>query len=228
MIMAAAVGVEDSPLLCSLFTEGVAARVHHGIAAIDDLPVEEAQLVSSSAAVRQADFAAGRLCARAALEALGERSGPLLSDAARAPRWPEGIVGSITHTDGFRGAVVARRAHFAGIGIDAESRRRVGEELWPQLLTAAEIDRLRQQPVERQRELATIIFSAKEAFYKCQYQLTATWLGFEGADVSLDEDGFSLRLLIDVGGLHANHTYRGRFAVLADVVVTGIAIASHL
>lgn len=219
--------VEDSPFLCSLFDDRVIARIHSGTPSMGALYPEEARLVASAVAVRQAHFTAGRLSARAALEALGIQNAPILSDVARAPVWPEGVVGSITHTDGFCGAVVALRTQYRGIGIDAEVRGRVDEEIWEQVLTPTELHRLRAQPAARHKELATIIFCAKEAFYKCQYQVTTSWLGFEGAEVSLSAGRFVLRLLDNVGNLRAGQEFSGRFALLPTIVVAGIAMTSH-
>jgi 4'-phosphopantetheinyl transferase EntD len=218
--------IEDSPLLRSLFNENVTARVYSGVSSLATLHPEEARLVASAVAVRQAHFTAGRRSAHAALEALGIQSSPILSDAARAPIWPKEVVGSITHTDGFCGAVAALRTHYRGIGIDAEVRGRVDEELWEQILTPAEVLQLRKQPVARQKELATIIFCAKEAFYKCQYQVTAAWLGFEGAEVFLEDRRFDLDLLEDVGALSRGQRFTGRFEVLPNVIIAGIAIGT--
>lgn len=217
--------IEDSPLLRSLFDGDVIARVHHGTPLRDRLYPEEAQLIASAVAVRQAHFTAGRLSARAALEALGLASGPLLPDAARAPVWPQGVVGSITHTDGFCGAVVASRLRYRGIGIDAEVRGRVDETLWEHVLTPVERQRLHEQPAGCRTELATIVFCAKEAFYKCQYQVTASWLGFEGAEVLIKEQQVVLRLLENVGSLVRGQEFVGRFELLPTVIVAGVAMS---
>lgn len=218
--------VEDSPLLRSLFDARVIARVHSGASEIRELYPEEARLIASAVAVRQAHFTAGRLCAHAALEALGVQHAPILADSARAPLWPQAVVGSITHTDGFCGAVVALRSQFSGIGIDAEVRERVDEELWEQILTTAELSRLYKQPAAKRKELATIIFCAKEAFYKCQYQVTTAWLGFEGAEVVIQDQQFVLHLVESVGSLVRGQNYVGRFELLPSLVVAGIAMDS--
>ena len=217
--------VKESLLLASLFDAGVIAREHEGVPLMGSLHPEEARLVSSAVAVRQAHFTAGRLSARAALNALGTQNGPLLADAARAPLWPEGVVGSITHTDGFCGAVVAPRTRYSGIGIDAEVHGRVTEELWGEIFTNAELHRLCAFSTLRRAEMATILFCAKEAFYKCQYQRTEAWLGFEGAEVVVKDRKFTLRLLHNVGDLVGGQEFVGRFEVLSSIVVTGIAIA---
>lgn len=219
--------VEDSPLLRSLFDERVIARVHSGTASLSTLHPEEARLVAAAVTVRQAHFTAGRLSAHGALDALGVRHGPIVADPARASVWPQDVVGSITHTDGFCGAVVALRSQFSGIGIDAEVRERVDEELWEQILTPAKLSRLHEQPAAKRKELATIIFCAKEAFYKCQYQVTSAWLGFEDVDVSLSEGRFVLRLLVNVGTLTAGEEFVGRFVLLPSIVVAGVAMAAN-
>ena len=38
----------------------------------------------------------------------------------RAPQWPHGIVGSITHGAGWAGVVVARQSEWRGLGLDIE------------------------------------------------------------------------------------------------------------
>ncbi len=218
--------VKDSPLLRSLFDGDVIARVHCGTPLENALHPDEAKMVATAVDVRRAHFTAGRLSARSALEALGMSTGPLLSDAARAPIWPENVVGSITHTDSFCGAVVAPRTRYHGIGIDAELRARAGEEIWSQILTTTEFPWLLTLPVPSRSEMATVIFCAKEAFYKCQYQVTGAWLGFEGAEVSVGERGFTLRLLDNVGSLVRGQEFSGRFELLPSLVVAGIALAA--
>ena len=218
--------VEDSPLLTSLFDSPVVARVCTGTPLMTGLYPEEARHVASAVAVRQAHFTAGRLSAHAALEALGVPSRPLLADAARAPVWPTGVVGSITHTDGFCGAVVAPRTRYCGLGIDAEQRAHVTEELWREILTSAELRWLREQPASQRAEMATVMFCAKEAFYKCQYQVTGAWLGFEAAEVAVNDRAFLLSLLQTVGELVAGQEFSGRFAVLPSIIVAGIAITA--
>lgn len=136
------------------------------------------------------------------------------------------MVGSITHTDGFCGAVVAARTKLCGIGIDAEVRGRVSEELWKEVLTKAELRWLRELPVPHRAEMATVIFCVKEAFYKCQYQVTGRWLGFESAEVAVRDREVVLRLLQSVGDLLEGQEFAGRFAVLPSIVVGGIAISA--
>jgi 4'-phosphopantetheinyl transferase EntD len=73
-------------------------------------PEEQAVIVNAVQA-RRREFGTVRRCAREALAALGYPPAPLLPGQERAPQWPAGIVGSMTHCTDYRAAVAdARRA----------------------------------------------------------------------------------------------------------------------
>src|SRR6266851_1633075 len=71
------------------------------------LPAEAAAIATANPA-RRTEFAAGRAVARAALAGLDVPAGPILPGRAGEPRWPDGVVGSITHCAGYRACAVAR------------------------------------------------------------------------------------------------------------------------
>ena len=146
-------------------------------------PDEKTDIAGASSR-RIAEFAAGRACAHAGLEALGRQAVAIGKGDDRSPQWPVDIEGSIAHTDGKAMAVVARRSDLgsAGIGIDVEQRGRVRAELYRKLFTDAEIDVITAAADEGLE--ATVRFSAKEAFYKAQYPLTGSWVSF--TDVALE------------------------------------------
>lgn len=73
-------------------------------------PEEQAVIVNAVEA-RRREFGTVRRCAREALAVLGYPPAPLLPGQERAPQWPAGIVGSMTHCTDYRAAVTdARRA----------------------------------------------------------------------------------------------------------------------
>ena len=100
--------------------------------------IEMPASIQRSVAKRQAEFLAGRLCARAALLHLdGTCATPAIGED-RAPVWPAHIAGAITHSNGRAGAVVALKSEWQGLGIDLENllsderaRRLVKEILTP-------------------------------------------------------------------------------------------------
>jgi 4'-phosphopantetheinyl transferase EntD len=155
-------------------------------------PAEE-QFITRARDKRRDEFALGRACARFALRRLGIEDYPLLPDENRAPQWPAGITGSITHSGGYCAVAVARQAEIRSLGIDSELTDRVTENLWRMVCTPRETEWLRAQPADRQVPLATLIFSAKEAVYKCQYQITRSWMGFADVEIEPRDGSFDIR-----------------------------------
>ncbi len=179
----ARVAVSGGHALQSLFPSGavvVAARTADG-----EFPLHpsEAEFIARAAPKRRRDFAAGRHCARRALAQLGIADFVLRAAPDRVPLWPAGVVGSISHTTDFCLAVVAETGIAAGIGVDAEVLGDVGEHLWPRICTPRERDWLESLDAARRPRAATLIFSVKEALYKCQYPLTREWLGFHDLEI---------------------------------------------
>jgi len=170
------------------------------------------------------EFAAGRVCARRSLATMGFTEAPLTATRERVPLWPEGAVGSISHTDGYCVAVVGSARRFHGIGVDAEILGRVGPDIWRMVFRPEEMDRLRCLSHSRQSEMATIMFSAKEAFYKCQYAVTRNWLGFEDVTVETDDEEFEVTVCHQqVKAILSQHSRCGRFAMDDCRVVCGMA-----
>jgi 4'-phosphopantetheinyl transferase EntD len=150
---------------------------------------------------------------------------PLLVGDDRFPVWPAEAIGSITHTDDFVGAAVAARSALAGIGIDVECRGQVEPRLWKQIFTEAEIRWLGTLPKTEQMDTATVIFSAKEAFYKCQYCLSRSWLGFHDVTLKVEAGEFTVELLKPVPELAGYASaLGGRFEIDEGLVATGIAL----
>jgi 4'-phosphopantetheinyl transferase EntD len=88
------------------------------------------------------------------------------------------LIGSITHTAGYCAAAVAHRVGLLAVGLDSETVGDVTRDLWPTICGASEAVWLASLPEARKDAAATLIFSAKEAFYKCQFPLTQEWLDF--------------------------------------------------
>lgn len=192
---------------------------------------EEEPLIARSVAKRRDEFITVRHCARIALGKLGRPPVPILKGDKGEPCWPEGVVGSLTHCTGYRGAVVGHSTEVRSVGIDAEPH----DVLPHGVLDAVSL------PEER-REMSTlpsdmhwdrILFCAKEATYKAWYPLTKRWLGFEDAHIVVDVDdpsgsagGFVSTILIDGAALCGPPltSLRGRWSVADDLVLTAIVL----
>ena len=178
-----------SASLTELFPQGVLAAELRGRGDPTALYPAEAAHLKKSVQKRAEEFAAGRLCARLLLHEFGISNFAIEVGAHRQPLWPKDLVGSITHTTGFCAAVAASKKNLRSVGIDTEITGSVKTELWRGICTPSETTWLRSLPQAEQLAAATLIFSAKEAFYKCQFGLTQERLGFHDASVELPEWG---------------------------------------
>jgi len=132
----------------------------------------EAMYVRRAVPKRVREFAAGRLCARRALAEFGIVDFPIQVADDRQPVWPGSMVGSITHTAGYGAAVVSERRSAAALGLDSEVVGDVKAELWPRICVPTESAWVESLPASEQAAAVTLIFSAKEAFYKLQEAVT--------------------------------------------------------
>ncbi|MFD2455547.1 4'-phosphopantetheinyl transferase [Corynebacterium mendelii] len=158
---------------------------------------EEKTLVESSVIVRKSQFADARWCAHRALEELGIGAGKPITRGKRGmPVFPPAVTGSITHSGGFRAAVVAPRRFVASIGIDAEP----AEELpYPLVYSIARDNEQRQIARLRCQGLGyadRLLFCAKEATYKAWFPLTFRWLDFDQAEIDIRTDGTFISYLL--------------------------------
>lgn len=135
---------------------------------------------------RKAEFATARRCARQALAELGVPPCSLVPAADRAPRWPPGVAGAISHTDGCCVVAVTEDPAVLAVGLDIETDEPLSPELEPVVCTRHELRWLREQPPALRGTLAKLHFSAKEAAYKCQYPRTGAPLDFLDGELDVD------------------------------------------
>jgi 4'-phosphopantetheinyl transferase EntD len=152
----------------------------------DQLFPEERQYIERAVESRQAQFGTARLCARRALARLGIAPCPLVPNTDRSPSWPEGVRGSIAHTASHCAVAVTQATHVRGIGLDLEADGPLNDGLDAVICTAAERAWIAGFDSVTRAWLVPLVFSAKEAFYKCQYPLTRARLGFEDVQLSID------------------------------------------
>jgi 4'-phosphopantetheinyl transferase EntD len=172
--------------LSSLFSPS-AVVVESPIHLVDDLLWdEELAYVRSAVPKRRAEFGTARVCARQALSRLGFVPVALVPGSDRAPVWPRGVVGSITHTEGYCAVVLHRSPPMQSVGVDVEMLNGVNEELFASILTARERSWVMSHGCERRDDLAALLFSAKEAYYKCQYPLSTTFLDYQDVEIEVD------------------------------------------
>jgi 4'-phosphopantetheinyl transferase EntD len=143
----------------------------------------EEQLISGASNKRQREFRAGRHCAHAALERLGLPRQAVLRDDHRAPIWPPGYLGSISHCRDLCIAACAALNPLFGLGLDVEPLEPLKPGVAGYIHTPEEtayLETLSPRLPER------LLFSAKESLYKCFYPLLKVFIGFKAVRIELD------------------------------------------
>jgi 4'-phosphopantetheinyl transferase EntD len=168
-----------------LFPQGVSVAWSNTPAAGDALLPSERRYTRGMASHRLASFAQGRTCARAALAGLGYRESPVPVGEQRAPLWPRGIAGSITHRAGHSLAVACRVQVARSVGIDLEQTGATESDVLALVCTPEERQWLARQACP---DAGRVLFAIKESIYKCLWPLTRRYIDFREVEVALDPD----------------------------------------
>ncbi|MET8082525.1 4'-phosphopantetheinyl transferase superfamily protein [Micromonospora sp. NPDC005237] len=202
------------------------------VAAPDDwtgelLTAEQACLGERAVQTRRRDFTAGRVCARRAMADLGLPVAAVPAAADRAPIWPAGVVGTITHTTGYCAAAAARATDLRSVGMDAERHREINAGVRRLVLLPEEEESLARLPSDI--SWPVVLFSAKETVYKVWHPVVGSWLDFHDAHLTLDPDSGTFTARIAPARVDAAQvadppgTITGRF-VVADGLVRTAAV----
>ena len=196
-----------------------------------ELFAQERASLGDAAAKRVAEFTTVRTCARRALTRLGLPAVPIVRGRGGAPRWPEGIVGSMTHCRGYRAAAVAHAVDIVTIGIDAEVHEPLADGVLPYIASVDE--RAQLQSLSRQQphmHWDRVLFSAKESVYKAWFPLMSRWLDFTEAVMTIDPDRgrFRTRLLVTgpTGPGGSLVGFDGRWLVRDGLVLTAVVVGN--
>ncbi len=207
----------------------VFAEIYHDPPDLSPLPAEE-PLIARSVAKRRNEFVTARHCARLAMGRLGLPESPILKGDKGEPQWPDGVVGSLTHCEGYRGAAVGRRSAVRSVGIDAEPHGVLPDGVLDAVSLPAERCEIAALPDGLHWD--RILFCAKEATYKAWFPLTRRWLGFEDAHISFEVDSsgtagvFVSRILVDPAARSGPPLTElaGRWSVASGLALTAIVL----
>jgi 4'-phosphopantetheinyl transferase EntD len=192
----------------------------------DDLFAEEIRSLGQAVDKRRREFTTGRVCAHRALRRLGLEAVAIDTGPHGEPLWPTGVVGSITHCDGYRACAVARCEGVRAIGIDAEPDEPLPDGVFEHVAFGREpalvADRAAGPCMDR------LLFSAKEAVYKAWFPLTGRWLGFDDVELAIDAGGGTFRAVLLVPGPVVDGArlteLRGRWCAENGVVATAVVV----
>lgn len=163
----------------------------------------EVEVVEKAIDKRRFEFAAGRRAARRALQSLDAPALAIPTGPNRAPLWPEGIIGSITHDAGLALAIVGRTDHVSAVGVD--------------LTEAAPLPGQTRSTILREEEAglsdldARAAFAVKECLFKALHPQVNAFFGFDAARVhpELARNAFTVTLCRDLGPFKAETAFQG-------------------
>lgn len=145
-------------------------------------PVRDALAHSADLAdVAHYQHAATRQGAAQLLRAQGAGDTVILRGPDRAPQWPPGFVGSITHSARFAAVAVMRDSAARSVGIDVEAELAADQQMLVRhyCLVDDEWDALMKGASSRsEAQRLTLCFSAKEAVFKCLYPMAKRYFDF--------------------------------------------------
>jgi len=206
----------------------IAVEAREDPAGIVLFPAEEAA-IGQAVEKRRREFTTARACVREAFSRLGLPPSAIANGERGEPHWPAGVVGSITHCDGYRACAIAHSSAMITIGIDAEPHAALPDGLLGDIAGTQELAWLG----EHRRDAPDVhwdrlLFSAKESVYKAWFPLARRWLGFEDALVTLDASAqtFTARLLVSGPSLGDRRLtgFSGRWLIRDGLVLTAIAL----
>ncbi len=194
-------------------------------------PEEEAAL-GSAVDKRRREFTTARHCAHRGLGRLRLPASPIVSGPRGEPRWPAGVVGSITHCEGYRACALARATDIVSLGIDAEPNKPLPAGLLRDIARPEERRALgKLQDAEPEICWDRLLFSAKESVYKTWFPLAERWLGFEDAQLTIDctAGTFVAQLLVPGPALSRGEltVLRGRYLAHDGLVLTAITLPTE-
>ena len=216
-------------LLAGVLPEPIITQVASAQMWEDPVYPEEQIFLRRAIAKRRRDFSAGRGCSRAALRALGFERFPVLMGAQREPLWPAGVVGSISHCEGYCMAAVCRSSDILALGIDVERDEDLSAEVAALACAPSELHWCRHGAPHQALPWAKIIFSAKESLFKCVYPLTGLELGFTDVDIIIEPSQQRFVVRPNRPTLDPGWVSRicGRFALGHGLVFTSAALPSR-
>jgi 4'-phosphopantetheinyl transferase EntD len=197
----------------------------------DALFPDERPAIANAVPLRRLEYAAGRHCAHLAMARLGSVPRAVPAGLDRAPVWPGDLVGSITHTRTHCAAVLARRSDgIVSIGLDMEPAEGLPAELIETICGPEELAWLDRSAVGERLLRARLIYSAKEAFFKCQYGVSRAMIDFQAARVTFAAGGGSFVACFtrQVGPFAEGRALDGRFHVDEAVIATGVMLVTGI
>jgi enterobactin synthetase component D len=199
--------------------------------AVQELTSSDFNLSSAARTKRKNEFYSGRWCAIQCLIQKNETNLVILIGEDRAPIWPMGIIGSISHSDRLAAALLDKNTDCLAVGLDIQpvSSLTLAQDLKNIILHPLEIKRFAHQ---FNAIIFDLIFSAKETLFKALYPSCSVFFDHQDAEVfKIDstQNILQIRLLRSLGSYwYKNQVFEVSFDYISSELVTWLHIkAKH-
>lgn len=174
---------------------------------------------------RKAEYIAGRFCALKILNSLDIACENISSNEDRTPIWPPNILGSITHSENYVSVSITNNSSILGIGRDSEFifPKMTAEKVKPIIIQDDELELINGLKKE---EFLSLIYSAKESFYKAVYPSTKKPFYFDDVSIlEINDSYFKIKAKKNLGPFFkTDQIFKGEFIFSDGLVHTGIII----
>ncbi|EJV7098500.1 TPA: 4'-phosphopantetheinyl transferase [Escherichia coli] len=182
-------------------------------------------ILESAVTKRRAEYLAGRYAAGQLLKKVG-CNGAVATGTDRAPIWPTGWQGSISHTDTWAIAILTQYYPNISLGVDIETfRPELIREISTSFATDDELDVLTASDIPFETTLL-IYFSAKESLFKALYPLVHHKFDFETSklcEIDSYNQSFTMELTKKLASnLCTGYRITGHYMISQDSVTTMI------
>jgi 4'-phosphopantetheinyl transferase EntD len=190
---------------------------------------EEERVVARALERRSREYATVRAHARACLGRLGQPPVPIVPGPGGAPVWPEGVLGSMTHCEGYAAAAVGLAPPLYAMGIDAEPDAPLPDGVLDLVATAAELALLAGVAnLEDGPCWDKLLFSAKESVYKAWCPVVGTWLDPQETEIVFHPGRSTFTAVLSRHGLTAGGgplaRLEGRWVRQRGILVTALVL----
>ena len=171
---------------------------------------------------RQADYLAGRALVARGFDALDLPPHPVETGPDRAPIWPNGVTGSISHSRKTCACILSTDTTLH-LGIDVETNLTAKSDEAIRNVALSEHEQKLLNTAPDPRHLSALMFCAKETLFKALYPTVQTFFGFDSAEVMHlpDDTHIQLRLTKTLHPiLPAETSFDIRHLQLEDQVLT--------
>ena len=195
--------------------------------ALRELTSIDFNLSTAACTKRKNEFYSGRWCASQCLIQKNESNLVVQIGEDRAPIWPVGIIGSISHSDRLAAALLDENTDSLAIGLDIQpvSPQTLAQDLKNIILHPLEIKRFEHQ---FSAKLFDLIFSAKETLFKALYPSCSIFFDHQDAQVfNIDstQNTLQISLLRSLGShWYKNQIFDINFDYISSELVTWLYI----